>query len=249
MADEKESIQFKKLPGHIAIIMDGNGRWAKKRHLPRMAGHRAGTENLRAIIKACVEFGVQYLTVYAFSTENWKRPEDEVSGLMEILADALEKELDELHKQGVRLRHIGRLERLDPAIREKIKTAITMTENNNRLILNIAWNYGGRDEILAAVQRLLHNKISEEEVTEEVFEKHLYTYPSPDPDLVIRTSGEQRTSNFLLWQSAYSEWYFTPILWPDFGREQLQQAIIDFGERARRFGGRKKEDTEQPYAG
>ena len=249
MADENGSFQFNKLPRHIAIIMDGNGRWAKQRHLPRMAGHRAGTENLRTIIKACVEFGIQYLTVYAFSTENWKRPEDEVSGLMEILADALEKELDELHKQGVCLRHIGRLERLDPAIREKIKTAIKMTENNNRLILNIAWNYGGRDEILAAVQRLVHNKINEEEITEETFKKHLFTYPSPDPDLVIRTSGEHRTSNFLLWQSAYSEWYFTPTLWPDFGKEQLQQAIIEFGERARRFGGRIKEDTEQPYAG
>ena len=249
MADEKESIQFERLPAHIAIIMDGNGRWAKQRHLPRMSGHRAGTENLRTIIKTCVEFGVKYLTVYAFSTENWKRPEDEVSGLMDILADALEKELDELHKQGVCLRHVGRLERLDPAIRGKIKTAIKLTQNNDRLILNIAWNYGGRDEIVAAVQRILEEGIQVDEISEDVFEKHLFTYPSPDPDLVIRTSGEQRTSNFLLWQSAYSEWYFTPILWPDFGREELKQAIIAFGERSRRFGGRKQEDTEQPYAG
>jgi len=249
MADEKESIQFERLPAHIAIIMDGNGRWAKQRHLPRMSGHRAGTENLRTIIKTCVEFGVKYLTVYAFSTENWKRPEDEVSGLMDILADALEKELDELHKQGVCLRHVGRLERLDPAIRGKIKTAIKLTQKNDRLILNIAWNYGGRDEIVAAVQRILEEGIQADEISEDVFVKHLFTYPSPDPDLVIRTSGEQRTSNFLLWQSAYSEWYFTPILWPDFGREELKQAIIAFGERSRRFGGRKQEDTEQPYAG
>jgi len=249
MADEKEPIQFERLPAHIAIIMDGNGRWAKQRHLPRMSGHRAGTENLRTIIKTCVEFGVKYLTVYAFSTENWKRPEDEVSGLMDILADALEKELDELHKQGVCLRHVGRLERLDPAIRGKIKTAIKLTQNNDRLILNIAWNYGGRDEIVAAVQRILEEGIQADEISEDVFVKHLFTYPSPDPDLVIRTSGEQRTSNFLLWQSAYSEWYFTPILWPDFGREELKQAIIAFGERSRRFGGRKQEDTEQPYAG
>lgn len=249
MADEKESIQFERLPVHIAIIMDGNGRWAKQRHLPRMSGHRAGTENLRTIIKTCVEFGVKYLTVYAFSTENWKRPKDEVSGLMDILADALEKELDELHKQGVCLRHVGRLERLDPAIRGKIKTAIKLTQNNDRLILNIAWNYGGRDEIVAAVQRILEKGLHADEITEDIFEKHLFTYPSPDPDLVIRTSGEQRTSNFLLWQSAYSEWYFTPILWPDFGREELKQAIIDFSERSRRFGGRKQEDTEQPYAG
>jgi len=249
MADEKESIQFKRLPRHIAIIMDGNGRWAKKRHLPRMSGHRAGTENLRNIIKACVEFGVQYLTVYAFSTENWKRPEDEVRGLMDILADALEKELEELHKQGVCLRHVGRLERLDASIRKKIQTAIKITENNKRLVLNIAWNYGGRDEIIAAVRRVLKADLKADEISEQVFEKHLFTYPSPDPDLVIRTSGEHRTSNFLLWQSAYAEWYFTPILWPDFGRDELKQAIIDFGERSRRFGGRKKEDAKKPYAG
>jgi len=249
MADEKESIQFKRLPRHIAIIMDGNGRWAKKRHLPRMSGHRAGTENLRNIIKACVEFGVQYLTVYAFSTENWKRPEDEVRGLMDILADALEKELEELHKQGVCLRHVGRLERLDASIRKKIQTAIKITENNKRLVLNIAWNYGGRDEIIAAVRRVIKADLKADEISEQVFEKHLFTYPSPDPDLVIRTSGEHRTSNFLLWQSAYAEWYFTPILWPDFGRDELKQAIIDFGERSRRFGGRKKEDAKKPYAG
>jgi len=249
MADAIESIQFERLPKHIAIIMDGNGRWAKKRHLPRMSGHRAGTENLRTIIKACVEFDIKYLTVYAFSTENWKRPEDEVNGLMDILADALEKELEELHKQGVCLRHIGRLERLDPAIRRKIKAAIDMTKNNKRLTMNIAWNYGGRDEIIAAVQRLLQEGISEDEVSEALFEKHLFTYPSPDPDLIIRTSGEQRISNFLLWQGAYSEWYFTPTLWPDFDREQLMKAINAYGERSRRFGGRKKEETEQPYAG
>ena len=249
MADAIESIQFERLPKHIAIIMDGNGRWAKKRHLPRMSGHRAGTENLRTIIKACVEFDIKYLTVYAFSTENWKRPEDEVNGLMDILADALEKELEELHKQGVCLRHIGRLERLDPAIRRKIKAAIDMTKNNKRLTMNIAWNYGGRDEIIAAVQRLLQEGISEDEVSEALFEKHLFTYPSPDPDLIIRTSGEQRISNFLLWQGAYSEWYFTPTLWPDFDREQLMKAINAYGERSRRFGGRKTEETEQPYAG
>lgn len=249
MAKEKEAPQFKNVPTHIAIIMDGNGRWAEKRHMPRMAGHRAGTENLRAIIKACVEFGVRYLTVYAFSTENWKRPKDEVSGLMGILADALEKELAELHQQGVCLRHIGRLERLNPSMREKIKAAIKLTEKNNRLTLNIAWNYGGRDEIVHAVQQMVSKGVESAEITEAVFNQHLFTYPSPDPDLVIRTSGELRTSNFLLWQSAYAEWYFTPILWPDFGRDQLMEAIIDYGDRTRRFGGRKKEDTEKPYAG
>ena len=249
MSPKKESLEFKKLPTHIAIIMDGNGRWAEKRRLPRMAGHRAGTENLRNIIKACVEFGVRYLTVYAFSTENWKRPKDEVDGLMSILADVLEKELAELHEQGVCLRHIGRLEGLDSAVREKIIAAIEMTKNNQRLVMNIAWNYGGRDEIIHAVQELIAKGFKPEAVTEDEFAKHLFTHGSPDPDLVIRTSGEQRTSNYLIWQSAYSEWYFTPIFWPDFGREQLKEAIIEYGDRERRYGGRKKKDSDQPYTG
>jgi undecaprenyl diphosphate synthase len=165
MVPSKAAIKFDKLPTHIAIIMDGNGRWAKKRHLPRMAGHRAGTENLRNIIKACVEFGVKYLTVYAFSTENWKRSQDEVDGLLMILADVLEKEIEELHQQGVCLRHIGRLEKLDPKIQEKINSAIQLTKNNDRLILNIAWNYGGRDEIIYAVQRVIEEGIKADEIT------------------------------------------------------------------------------------
>lgn len=237
------------LPTHIAIIMDGNGRWAEKRHLPRMAGHRAGTENLRNIIKACVEFGIKYLTVYAFSTENWRRPKDEVDGLMGILADVLEKELEELHQEGVCLRHIGRLEKLNPKIQKRIEAAINLTRNNTRLFLNIAWNYGGRDEIIYAIQRILEAGLKPNEVTEDIVNKYLFTHASPDPDLVIRTSGEMRTSNYLIWQSAYSEWYFTPILWPDFGRDQLKDAIIEFSNRERRYGGRKKKDTEQPYAG
>ncbi|MCD6355753.1 MAG: isoprenyl transferase [Anaerolineaceae bacterium] len=243
----KNTFHFKKLPTHIAIIMDGNGRWAKQRHLPRMAGHRAGTENLRNIIKACVEFGIKYLTIYAFSTENWKRPQDEVNGLMAILADVLEKELSELHEQGVCLRHIGRLEKLDPQVQEKIKKAIQMTKNNSRLIMNIAWNYGGRDEIIFAVQRIIEKGLKPNEISEELFSQYLFTHLSPDPDLVIRTSGEQRTSNFLIWQSAYSEWYFTPVLWPDFGPDQLKDAIIEFGKRSRRYGGRIESDMEQPY--
>jgi len=249
MASEGNTVNFKRIPNHIAIIMDGNGRWAEKRHLPRMAGHRAGTENLRTIIKACVEFGVKYLTVYAFSTENWKRPRDEVDGLMGILADVLEKELAELHQQGVCLRHIGRLERLDSQIQEKVKAAMQLTKNNGTLVMNIAWNYGGRDEIIYAVQKIIEARIPAESVTEELFSEYLFTHQSPDPDLVIRTSGETRTSNYLIWQSAYSEWYFTPELWPDFGRDQLMQAIIDFGNRERRYGGRKKDDASQPYAG
>jgi len=248
MSLTKETIKFDKLPTHIAIIMDGNGRWAEKRHLPRMAGHRAGTENLRNIIKACVEFGVQYLTVYAFSTENWKRSQDEINGLLQILADVLEKEIGELHQQGVCLRHIGRLEKLNPKTQKQITSAVQLTKDNDRLIMNIAWNYGGRDEIIYAVQRIIDEGIETDGINEEMFSKFLFTHKSPDPDLVIRTSGEMRTSNYLIWQSAYSEWYFTPILWPDFGREQLMEAIIDFGNRERRYGGRNRKDPNQSHA-
>jgi undecaprenyl diphosphate synthase len=248
MAPGKKLSELENTPAHIAIIMDGNGRWAKKRRLPRLAGHRAGTENLRNIIKACVEFGVKYLTVYAFSTENWKRSRDEIDGLLQILADVLEKEIDELNQQGVCLRHIGRLEKLDPKLQEKINSAMNLTKDNDRLIMNIAWNYGGRDEIIYAIQRMLEEGLKAEEISEQTLEDFLFTHQSPDPDLVIRTSGEMRTSNFLIWQSAYSEWYFTPILWPDFGRDQLLEAITEFGIRERRFGGRKKDNISRAYA-
>jgi undecaprenyl diphosphate synthase len=249
MSQQPELPKFEKLPAHIAIIMDGNGRWAAARHLPRMAGHRAGTENLRQIIKASVEFGIRYLTIYAFSTENWKRPQDEVSGLMQILAESLEKELGELHKQGVRLNHIGRLENLDERLRGKISDAIEITRENNRLTLNIAWNYGGRDEIVYAVQQMLKEEVPPGDVTERTISDHLFTHGIPDPDLVIRTSGEQRTSNFLIWQTAYAEWYFTPILWPDFGKDALRDAIEEFGRRSRRFGGRTSPEEQEKYAG
>lgn len=238
MADQKNRETAANIPQHIAIIMDGNGRWAEKHFLPRLAGHQAGTENLREIIKACVEFGVKYLTVYAFSTENWKRSPDEVSGLLKILAESLEKELGELHKQGVQLRHIGRLERLNAELSQKIREAIELTRNNQRLILSIAWNYGGRDEIVYAVEQIIQEGIKSNEVDEETISRHLFTANLPDPDLVIRTSGEMRTSNFLPWQTAYSEWYFTPILWPDFKKAELEKAIQAYQQRERRFGGR-----------
>jgi undecaprenyl diphosphate synthase len=238
MANQKTREKLPQVPQHIAIIMDGNGRWAEKRFLPRLAGHQAGTENLREIIKACVEFGVKYLTVYAFSTENWKRSPDEVSGLLKILAESLEKELGELHKQGVQLRHIGRLERLNVELSQKIRKAIEITKNNQRLILSIAWNYGGRDEIVYAVEQIIREGIKSNEVDEGTISGHLFTANLPDPDLVIRTSGEMRTSNFLPWQTAYSEWYFTPILWPDFKKPELEKAIQAYNERERRFGGR-----------
>jgi undecaprenyl diphosphate synthase len=238
MADQNNRETPPDVPQHIAIIMDGNGRWAEKHFLPRLAGHQAGTENLREIIKACVEFGVKYLTVYAFSTENWKRSPDEVSGLLKILAESLEKELGELHKQGVQLRHIGRLERLNADLSKKIRKAMELTKNNQRLVLNIAWNYGGRDEIVYAVEQIIKEGIESSQVDEETISQHLFTTNLPDPDLVIRTSGEMRTSNFLPWQTAYSEWYFTPILWPDFKKPELEKAIQAYNQRERRFGGR-----------
>jgi undecaprenyl diphosphate synthase len=224
------------IPDHIAIIMDGNGRWAKARGLPRLAGHKAGTENLRRVIRACVEFGIQYLTIYAFSTENWARPADEVAGLMHIVEEVIDKELGELHKEGVQLRHLGHLDKLEPTLQKKVLQAVELTKNNNRLILNIAFNYGGRDEIICAVKGIIEDKIKSVDITPELFSQYLFTNLTPDPDLIIRTSGEMRISNFLIWQSAYSEWYFTPTFWPDFDKEELRKALFVFSERDRRFG-------------
>jgi undecaprenyl diphosphate synthase len=224
------------IPTHIAIIMDGNGRWALARGLPRMAGHRAGTENLRRVIEACIEFGIQYLTIYAFSTENWGRPEEEVQGLMKIFEDVIDRELQELHDQGVQLRHIGRLDRLDPTFRQKVLHAVEYTRENTRLVLNVAFNYGGRDEIVNAIQCMIRDRVAPEEVTAELVNQYLFTAGVPDPDLIIRTSGELRGSNFLLWQGAYSEWFFPPVYWPDFDKEQLRLALQEFGHRERRFG-------------
>lgn len=224
------------VPQHIAIIMDGNGRWARARNLPRLAGHRAGTENLRRIIEACVEFGVKYLTIYAFSTENWGRPEDEVNGLMGIFDEVFNRELAELHRQGARLQHIGRLEGVRKSLRDKVIKGIEQTKNNSRLVLSVAFNYGGRDEIVQAIQAMLEDGVKPEAVSEELVSSYMYTADIPDPDLVIRTSGEQRISNFLIWQSAYAEWVFPETFWPDFGREQLLEAIQEFGRRERRYG-------------
>ena len=238
-----------KKPNHIAIIMDGNGRWAEARHLPRMAGHRAGTENLRRIIEACVNVGIPYLTVYAFSTENWKRPSDEVNGLMQILADVLEREVAELHKEGVRIVHIGRLEHLSKRIQQGILNAIELTKDNDHLTLCIAWNYGGRDEIEYAIQHMIEDGVKAEDVNEETISSYMFTKDIPDPDLMIRTSGELRTSNFLIWQSSYAEWYFTDTLWPDFNEQALEEAIQSFAERERRFGRRTPKDEQERYAG
>jgi len=224
------------LPTHIAIIMDGNGRWAISRGLPRLAGHRAGTENLRRIITACVEFGIRYLTIYAFSTENWGRPKEEVQGLMRILEDVIDRELQELHKQGVQLHHMGHLEQLSPNLQEKVLDAIEVTKDNDQLVLTVAFNYGGRDEIVCAIQHMILDEIKPEQVNESLVSRYLFSASVPDPDLIIRTSGELRSSNFLIWQGAYSEWYFTPTFWPDFDKGQLRIALEEYSHRQRRFG-------------
>jgi undecaprenyl diphosphate synthase len=224
------------IPTHVAIIMDGNGRWARKRGLPRLAGHRAGVDNLRRVIETCVEFGIEYLTIFAFSTENWERPVEEVRGLMNILEEVIDRELKELHKNGVQLRHLGHLEKLKPELQEKVHHAIDLTRDNDRLVLNVAWNYGGRDEIVCALRQIMSDGVPVEKVTENLVSQYLFTSGCPDPDLIIRTSGELRVSNFLIWQGAYSEWYLTEILWPDFGREELLDALHEFACRERRFG-------------
>jgi undecaprenyl diphosphate synthase len=224
------------IPQHVAIIMDGNGRWAGRRGLPRAAGHRAGAENLRRIINACVEFGIKILTIYAFSTENWGRPEREIKALMKIFARVLDQEIDELHAQGVCLHHLGELTGISPSLQEKVRDAIELTKNNDRLILNVAFNYGGRAEILHAVKQMLEDGVKPDDLSEELFSSYLFTAGLPDPDVVVRTSGELRISNFLIWQAAYAEYYPTPALWPDFGREELYEAIVAFSQRERRFG-------------
>jgi len=217
---------LQKIPAHVAIIMDGNGRWALERGLPRLSGHKAGTENLREVIEAieaCAEFGIKYLTIYAFSTENWNRPDEEIQGLMRIFRTMLDRELNNLHKNGVQLRHIGRMDGIDKKLQQKVQEAIKLTQGNQTLILNVAFNYGGRDENI-------------EDLDDDLFSKYLFTAGSPDPDLIIRTSGEFRISNFLIWQGAYAEWYFTPTFWPDFNKEELYQALLAYNERDRRYG-------------
>jgi undecaprenyl diphosphate synthase len=226
-----------RVPYHVAIIMDGNGRWARKRNLPRVAGHQAGTNNLRRILRACVDQGIKILTLYAFSTENWRRPEEEVTGLMRILETVLDRELDELDRNGVQIRHIGRMERVPLALQQRIKLAVARTSHNDRLILNVALNYGGRAEIVDAVRAMLKEGLHPEYIDEDTISRYLYTCGLPDPDLIIRTSGEYRTSNFLIWQSAYSEFYVTDTYWPDFDEAELQKAIDHFTKRDRRYGG------------
>jgi undecaprenyl diphosphate synthase len=247
---QQEKIELpERLPTHIAIIMDGNGRWALSRGLPRLSGHRAGTENLRRVITACVEFGIPYLTIYAFSTENWGRPAAEVRGLMRILEDVIDRELAELDEEGVRLNHIGRLNRLSPPLRKKVLEAIELTKHNSRLVLNVAFNYGGRDEIVCAIQNMIEDGVQADEVTSELVSQYLFTAGLPDPDLIIRTSGELRGSNFLIWQGAYSEWYFTPTYWPDFDKQELLRALQEYSHRDRRYGSVSPYEEDAAHAG
>jgi len=226
-----------RLPNHIAIIMDGNRRWAEQRGLPRLEGHQAGVENMRSIMEYFSKCQLKYLTVYGFSTENWSRPEDEVRDLLHLLEEMLEKETPGLHNRGVRLRHLGRLEELPPGPRLAITGALELTKNNTGMTFSFAFNYGGRTEILDAVRRLIAEGIPPQNIDERLFSGYLYTAGLPDIDLVIRTGGVIRLSNFLMWQTAYSEYYFTDVLWPDFDEKEAEKALLSYSQRQRRFGG------------
>ena len=224
------------VPRHVAIIMDGNGRWAERQGLPRTAGHQRGVGNIPRVVELLAQRGVRVVTLYAFSTENWRRPTDEVDSLMSILAEQIEPQTRELHQAGVKLVHLGDMSPLDPALQESIRQAQAVTSHNDGITVNIAFNYGGREEILQAVRRMLADGVVPEDVDEAMFGAYLYTDGCPDPDLIIRTGGEQRLSNFLIWQAAYSEYYHTPVLWPDLGADDLDRALSAYGQRQRRFG-------------
>ncbi len=222
--------------------MDGNGRWAVNQGLPRYEGHRAGVRNIRNVVEACVELGIKYLTVYAFSTENWSRPPEEVSMLLSILENVLQTETPELHKNGVQIRHLGSLDELPEHLQHEIRKALELTKHNNRLVLSVAYNYGGRAEIIHAVKKIVSDHVPPDKIDENLFSQYLYTAGLPDPDLIIRTAGEMRLSNFLIWQAAYAEYWSTPVFWPDFTKDHLRQAIEDYGRRQRKFGGLLEED-------
>lgn len=236
-----------RVPIHVAIIMDGNGRWAKKRSLPRIAGHRAGVKSVKRAVEAARDLGVEYLTVYAFSLENWRRPENEVSGLMKLLVETVKGELGELNKQGIRLNALGRWRDLPPKIAYEIEKSVELTASNTNGTLNLAVNYGGRAEIVDAAKRLAAEaaagEINPDDIDEDTFAARLYAPEIPDPDLFIRTSGEMRVSNFLLWEIAYTEMWVTPVLWPDFDKKHFYEAVYEFQKRSRRYGGLDEEAT------
>jgi undecaprenyl diphosphate synthase len=234
------TIDLNRLPRHVAIIMDGNGRWAQKRRQPRLFGHKAGAESVRDIVKTCREIGIEYLTLYAFSSENWCRPEQEVSGLMSILKNFLESELPRMQKNDIRLMSIGDRQRLPEEVRESLERGIAATSGNSKLTLNLALSYGSRDELVRAVKTIsslcLKGELTPDQITDRIINENLDTRQMPDPDLLIRTGGEARLSNFLLWQVSYSEIYFTETMWPDFRKESFLQALLEYQSRERRFG-------------
>jgi undecaprenyl diphosphate synthase len=240
VVDERQAATVNRitpLPIHVAIIMDGNGRWARQRGLPRLAGHKAGTDNIRRAVERFDSYGVKFLTLFAFSTENWRRPDEEINGLFSILADMIDRETKALHEKNVKLRHLGRLDSLSTVLQEKVRKAIELTRKNTGLNLSIAFDYGGRAEILDAIRHIIRDGVPPDEVSESLFNKYLYTPDLPEPDLIIRTAGEMRLSNFLIWQAAYSEFYSTPTLWPDFGEADIEKALVAYSKRERRFGG------------
>lgn len=236
----KDIIQTDFLPYHLAIIMDGNGRWAKQRGKLRMFGHESGTKSVRRVVESCAELGIPFLTLYAFSTENWKRPKIEVQTLMKLLISSLQKEIDTLQDNDIRLNAIGNIDALPERVSRELQEVMDLTKDNKRMVLTLALSYGSREELINAVQsisfKVKNNLISPDFIDESVLNKHLYTGDLPDVDLLIRTSGEQRISNFLLWQIAYAELYFTDVLWPDFTKEHLYEALVDYQKRERRFG-------------
>ena len=234
-SQEPES-EIANTPQHVAIIMDGNGRWAQKRSLPRLEGHRVGIDNIRRVIETFADFHVPYLTLFAFSTENWSRPEEEVYGLIRFLASSIEEETRNLHEKGVRIRHLGRMDRLPKDVQVSIDKALDLTKNNDLITVSIAFDYGGRDEILQAMQQIARDGVPTDAIDEQLVSRYLYTDGIPDPDMIIRTAGELRLSNFLIWQSAYSEYYFTDKTWPDFDREEVRKALQAYSYRQRRFG-------------
>lgn len=232
-----QDLEPKTIPEHIAIIMDGNGRWAKKQGLPRIEGHRRGAISLREAVKACAELGVKFLTVYAFSTENWKRPREEVSFLMSLLSSTIDREVDELNKNKIKVRFLGRIKMLPDKLQKKIRSAEEKTRDNDRMNLNVMLSYGGRAEITDAVKSIVNNNIKSDRIDEEAISHSLYTAGMPDPDLLIRTAGEMRVSNFMLWQIAYAEIWVTDVLWPEFRKKHLLEAISDYCGRTRKYGG------------
>jgi len=224
-------------PNHIAIIMDGNGRWAERCGLPRFEGHLAGIKSVRSTVRCLKQYQVKYVTLYGFSTENWERPKDEVINLFRLLEEVADKEALEFHKLGVKIRHLGRLEDLPQGLRQALNRAIELTKNNTGMTLSLAFNYGGRTEILDAVRAIIAEGVPPQNINEELFNSYLYTAGLPDVDLIIRTGGELRMSNFLIWQATYSEYYFTDVLWPDFDEKEIKRALLSYSRRQRRFGG------------